>query len=161
MKANTKILSWVMSVIMLVACTVTVCSAENNIEELPEGNVIFIPADPRERINSEGSFTFCFCHSLTSEKFTANSNAVRIDTGARVYDLATDSYYDDSNALFTVSLYKSNGVRVGRYLASADNAYGGISCPVTKGSTYYLYFEIQSDFTGTGKYISGWGKFLR
>ena len=158
MKANTMILSLVMSVIMLVACTVTVCSAENNIEDLPEGNFTFVPTDPRERINSDGSFTFYFRHSLTSGKFTANSNTVRIDTGARVYDLATDSYYDDSNALFTVSLYKSNGVRVGRYLASADNAYGGISYPVTKGSTYYLYFEIQSDFTGTGKYISGWGK---
>ncbi len=43
-------------------------------------------------------------------------------------------------------------------LQAQINAYGGISYPVTKGSTYYLYFEIQSDFTGTGKYISGWGK---
>jgi len=57
LKANTKILSLVMSVIMLVACTVTVCSAENNIEDLPEGNFTFVPTDPRERINSDGSFT--------------------------------------------------------------------------------------------------------
>lgn len=158
MKSHVKVLSAVLSIVMLFMCAISSSAFNGDQTNLPEEKFEFIPLRPEERMDSDGSFTFLFRHSLTSEKFTANSSSVRIDTGAQVYDLATDSYYNDSNVLFTVTLYKSNGVRVGRYLASADNAYGGISYPTTKGQKYYLYFSSQTDFAGTGKYISGWGR---
>ena len=157
-KSYFRLVSLVLSIVMLSLCAISSSAFSENSHDFLEDKFEFISPNPMERINSDGTFTFLFRHTLTSGKFTANSNTIRIDTGAQVYDAATKEYYNDSNVLFTVTLYKSTGVRVGTYLASADDAYGGISYPVTKGAKYYLYFESQTDFTGTGKYISGWGE---
>lgn len=152
-----RIISFITCLLLLTSMSIgTIATSIDDISTDTDEYLVFTPS--LERIASDGSFDFYMRIRVTSNKFYATSNTLRINTAAKIYDQATSSSYTDKSIQFRVTLYKSSGTKVGSYVGNADNIYGGKTFNVTSGQKYYIEITSLYDFTGTGKYIDGYGK---
>ena len=131
--------------------------------ETPAEDHNYVRFLPLTRMDSDGSFTFDFHYSCPSDKFTANSTSISINTCAKIYHMSDPSnVFTDSSQAFELILYKQNLIgttEVGRYTGYADGIYGGRTFSgLTVGATYYFIMNpVDVNFDMTGDYFTGYG----
>lgn len=119
------------------------------------------PATTAKAMDSDGSFTFGFYSSLTSDTFKATSSTISIkisDCNLYEYSGSTNSVLNSASSVakaYTLTLYdkSNNNKSVGTLSESAGNGYTW-TIGVTKGHTYYFQFNHnypQYWFSGSGK----------
>ena len=141
-------------------CLVGVSAAEIQSNEF-ESYIEF--TNNNQRIASDGTFTFEFNYRLVSDKFTANSTTIRIDTCCIVsmWDGSGDEF-TDSDEKFRVTLYHDGffDTAVGSYVGKADNIYGGKTFSgIEKGDKYYFEITpINENLSMTPRHLKGYGK---
>lgn len=117
-----------------------------------------------QRMESDGSFIFEFNYRVVSDRFTANSTSIRIDTCCVVcmWD-GTGDEFTDSNEKFKVTLYHDGfffDSAVGHYIGKADNIYGGKTfTDIKKGDKYYFEITpVNENLSMTPRHLKGYGK---
>ena len=122
-----------------------------------EGIVEIKPS--RERINSNGTFTFDVGYSITSTTFKVSSTSTRISLSAVVknaYGTNVSSSYP--NHKYTITLYKSGGwgsVAVATYYANGTS-YQFDAVGLSTSDTYYFTID-NNDYLPAGTVVSGSG----
>lgn len=159
MKNRTIIIFIMLSLIIITSFS---SYADDTFKMADNGYIRFSPAvsvgEP-SRLNPDGSFTFYFNYSVTSDRFKVTSSSIRIDTCAHLTSVYGTSY--DSTMYFTVTLYKVNLIGstvIGSYIGYADGIYGGLTFTgLSTSDTYYFIMNAQPNFHHSAYHFEGYG----
>ena len=150
MKTYKKFLTVIIAIIFVVSSVVTVSANEHN----------YIEFDNRQRMDSDGSFTFEAQYSVKSDYFKPTSTSITISTLAYIYKQGTDSIILDTAYTYTVTLYKyGSSIPVGSYMGYADgNTDKKTFTGLDTSKKYYFYIlphdQLLSDH---GEWLTGRG----
>lgn len=130
----------ILSVLLVMSITGSTAFA-TDIESEQDPNEYIHFTQSNTRMASDGSFDFKFSNLLTSDRFTANSTYISINTRVWLYRQDNGETSTDNSSEFCLVLYH-NGIfdtEVGRYYGYANNIYGGLTFNnIKKGDKYYF-----------------------
>ena len=180
-----KIISLLLCVTMLIACTLSVHATDISTTAFTENPETTIPVAPAStpspnsfesftddhltftsspaRINIDSFFEFQLRMNIFhSDRFKVDSDSVTIATSALVYNNLTETYETDDFVEFEVRLHDQTraGAVVGYYIGYADGIYGGVTFTnLNTDHIYYLSMHVypQDYFASTGNCLDGYG----
>ena len=129
-----KVISAVLCFAIILAFPLTAQAAES------DEYITFIPG--KERIESDGTFTFNVRSDLRSGSFTANKDTITIYSKCRKYNVNTGNVESTKACEYTLTLYKKEtSAEVGSYTGYANNKKASAEFSVEKGKEYIASYN--------------------